>query len=57
MAEHDKLEGVSQAWTTKFEDSFAFKQHGKATDRVLKHIYLDFKRKFPVSKVDDSYSS
>ena len=44
LVEHDKLEGVSAAWTAKFEDSFAFKDHGKASDRVLKHLYLDFKR-------------
>ena len=45
IAEHDKLDGVSAAWNARFEDSFVYKQHGKATDRVLKHIYLDFKSK------------
>ena len=47
LADHDKLEGVSAAWNARFEDSFVYKQHGKATDRTLKHIYLDFKSTSP----------
>ncbi|EKM50129.1 uncharacterized protein PHACADRAFT_153519 [Phanerochaete carnosa HHB-10118-sp] len=43
LADSDKLQGVSTAWNAKLEDSFAYKQHGKKDDRVLKHIYLDFK--------------
>ncbi|GJE97522.1 hypothetical protein PsYK624_137430 [Phanerochaete sordida] len=43
LADGDKLDGVSTAWNAKLEDSFVYKQHGKKDDRVLKHIYLDFK--------------
>ncbi len=39
MCEHSELQGVTSAWQTKFESSFAFKDHG--TERVLNHIYLD----------------
>ena len=51
IVEHEKLDGVSAAWNARFEDSFVFKQHGKATDRTLKHIYLDFKSKSFVASV------
>ena len=46
LADSDKLEGVSTSWSTKLEDSFVYKQHGKKDDRVLKHIYIDFKRTY-----------
>ncbi|THG96118.1 hypothetical protein EW026_g5654 [Hermanssonia centrifuga] len=41
MNGHEHLESMSSAWTTTFEDSFAFKHHGGKNDRALKHVYLD----------------
>ncbi|KAL4248925.1 hypothetical protein ABKN59_007566 [Abortiporus biennis] len=43
MCSHSDVDGVSSDWFKKFEESYAFKEHGKHEDRVLKHLYLDFR--------------
>ncbi|PCH40165.1 hypothetical protein WOLCODRAFT_68457 [Wolfiporia cocos MD-104 SS10] len=40
---HTELEEVSSEWLLKFKDSSAYKEHGTYTDRVLQHLYLDFR--------------
>ncbi|TCD65183.1 hypothetical protein EIP91_003005 [Steccherinum ochraceum] len=42
MCNHTELHETESSWHTKFEGSAAYKEHGTKTDRVLKHIYLDF---------------
>ncbi|KAJ3554928.1 hypothetical protein NM688_g2854 [Phlebia brevispora] len=43
FGKREELEGISSTWTSVFEESFAYKHHGKSTDRYFKHIYLDLK--------------
>lgn len=45
MCDHSELHEMSSAWHTKFESSHAYKEHGHHSDRVLKHIYFDFRGK------------
>ncbi|TCD64013.1 hypothetical protein EIP91_004681 [Steccherinum ochraceum] len=42
MRKHTEFTSMSSWWTTKFEGSQAYKEHGQQTDRDLQHIYLDF---------------
>ena len=37
-----ELLGVTKKWLSAYEESQPFKKHGNHTDRVLKHIVLDF---------------
>ncbi|THH28534.1 hypothetical protein EUX98_g5660 [Antrodiella citrinella] len=43
MCDHAELHEMASWWYTKFEGSVAYKEHGTYSDRVLKHIYLDFR--------------
>lgn len=45
MCDHAELHEMASWWYTKFEGSPAYKEHGQQGDRVLKHIYLDFRCK------------
>ncbi|GBE84865.1 predicted protein [Sparassis crispa] len=42
MCNHAELKGISETWRTKYQNSQAYKHHGRQTDRELRHIYFDF---------------
>ncbi|KAI0093282.1 hypothetical protein BDY19DRAFT_903047 [Irpex rosettiformis] len=40
---HNEIPGVDASWVSRFQESVAFKEHGKASDREFSHIYANFK--------------